>query len=148
MEIAAVAKLQIRQLIRDDLHRGFLDVLAALTTVGIKPSDAEPIFDRLDRNQFVYVAIQENRVVGTTALLVEQKFIHSGGQVGHIEDVAVSPELQGQGIGRDLVRYAIAQARQMGCYKVILHCKPELRPFYESLGFHETNVGMRVDLTS
>ena len=142
-----MANVEIRRLTRDDLQRGFLDVLAGLTKVELTADEAIPVFDGMMPNQFTYVALAGNRVIGTTTLLVEQKFIHSGGRVGHIEDVVVSPEVQGKGVGGDLVRYAIDQAKHLGCYKVILHCSEKVQPFYESLGFHEANVGMRIDLT-
>src|SRR5262245_22846290 len=100
----------IRDLQRDDIKRGFLDVLAALTVVNLSPDEGVNVLDRLSPNQFTYVAIDGDRVVGATSLLIEQKFIHSGGQVGHIEDVAVAKEMQGRGVGSDLVRYALDQA--------------------------------------
>ncbi|MFL5328019.1 MAG: GNAT family N-acetyltransferase [Gemmataceae bacterium] len=138
----------IRELEKNDLQRGFLDVLDALTDVKLSQDDAIQILGRLAPNQHIYVALDGDRVIATTSLLVEQKFIHSGGRVGHIEDVAVAKDVQGRGVGSDLVRFALDQARKMNCYKVILHCKPELRAFYGALGFREANVGMRIDLTS
>ena len=48
---------------------------------------------------------------GNVALLLEKKFIHSGGYIGHIEDVAVHPEFQGHGIGKALIE-RIQQARR------------------------------------
>jgi glucosamine-phosphate N-acetyltransferase len=136
----------IRELQRDDLQRGFLEALAALTDVNLSADQAAEIFARLAPNQHIYVAIDGDRVIATTNLLVEQKFIHSGGRVGHIEDVAVTKDVQGRGVGSNLVRFALDQARKMSCYKVILHCKPELRAFYGALGFREANIGMRIDL--
>ncbi len=56
-------------------------------------------------------------VIGTTTLLVEPKFIFSGGRVGHIEDVAVRTGYQRRGIGFKLVKYATEQAELMGCVR-------------------------------
>jgi hypothetical protein len=44
------------------------------------------------------------------------------------------------------VRAALEKARVLGCYKVILDCKPDLVDFYKKLGFGEHDVGMRIDL--
>jgi glucosamine-phosphate N-acetyltransferase len=77
--------------------------------------------------------------------LVEDKFIHNGGRVGHIEDVAVHRDHKKQGIGATLVRHAIDQARQRGCYKVILDCAEPLVAFYEHLGFRRHEQEMRMD---
>ena len=56
-------------------------------------------------------------------------------RVGHIEDVVVSKEFEGRGIGMKLVRSLLEKAEIMNCYKTILDCKDELIPFYERIGF-------------
>ena len=50
----------------------------------------------------IFVAILDGKVVGSTTLLIEPKFIHNGGLVGHIEDVVVNKEFQGQKIGEEI----------------------------------------------
>jgi len=139
-------KIVIRQLRREDLDRGFLETLSALSTVDLTPAEARQVFATRPGNSHTFVAIRNNRVVGTTSLLVDQKFIHGGGRVGHIEDVAVAHDAQRLGIGTALVKHAVAQAKELGCYKVILHCFSELSGFYDRLGFRDYNIGMRVDL--
>jgi glucosamine-phosphate N-acetyltransferase len=94
---------------------------------------------------FVAVA-GDGLVIGATTLLVEQKFIHRGGLVGHIEDVVVRKGHEGKGVGGSVVRAAVEKARELGCYKVILDCKADLVDFYKKLGFSEHDVGMRIDL--
>ena len=37
-------------------------------------------------------------IIGSTTLLIEQKFIHDGGKVGHIEDVVTRKGYEGFGI--------------------------------------------------
>jgi glucosamine-phosphate N-acetyltransferase len=138
--------LEIRELRRDDFERGFLDTLTALTSVELSADRARELFDHTPPNQFTFVAIQGDRVIGTTSLMIDQKYIHCGGRVGHIEDVAVAKGFQRHGIGTDLVKYSVEFARSAGCYKVILHCFAELSPFYQRLGFRDFNIGMRLDL--
>ena len=53
------------------------------------------------------------------------------------------PELQGQGIGRALVEYAEAAARQGGCCRMVLHARETAVPFYEKLGY--SRVGQRFE---
>ena len=83
--------------------------------------------------------------VGAASLLIEQKFIHKGGLVGHIEDVAVHKEFQRQGIGTALVRHCTEEAKRQGCYKVILNCFDHLVPFYGRIGYHRQDMGLRYD---
>lgn len=139
--------LFIRELNALDLTRGFLETLARLADVNLEAEEARTILRRRLRTGIhTYVALDEGRVAGTTSLVVEQKFIHRGGSCGHIEDVVVHPDYDQRGLGSALVRHAIEQAWQLGCYKVILSCFEDLVPFYERLGFRRHDVGMRIDL--
>ena len=85
------------------------------------------------------------KIVGTTTLLIEQKFIHDGGIVGHIEDVAVDNKFQGQKIGEKIIKYVLDYARNRGCYKTILDCTDEIKPFYEKIGFKNVANELRFD---
>jgi glucosamine-phosphate N-acetyltransferase len=58
--------------------------------------------------------------VGT--LLVERKFVHCNGKVGHIEDIAVSGDQQGKKLGLRMIEALQYIGAQNGCYKVILDC--------------------------
>ncbi len=93
----------------------------------------------------IFVAVLNGRIVGSTTIMIEQKFIHDGGRVGHIEDVVVSKEHEGRGIGFKIMQAALEYARAQGCYKTILDCDDKVKPFYERLGFKRHSKGMRFD---
>jgi glucosamine-phosphate N-acetyltransferase len=140
-------EITIRELRGFDNFEEFLDSLANLADVELTPEKAKEVF----RNQLrlgvrTYVACVQGRIVGTASLLIEPKFIHGGGLSGHLEDVAVHRDFQKQGIGAALVRHVTAQAREMGCYKVVLNCFDNMAPFYEKLGFRRHDAGLRMDL--
>jgi len=59
-----------------------------------------------------------DRVVGTGSLIVERKFIHELGMVGHIEDIAVEKGQQGMKLGLRIIQALDFVAAQVGCYKV------------------------------
>jgi glucosamine-phosphate N-acetyltransferase len=65
--------------------------------------------------------------------------------VAHIEDVVVSKEYQGKGIGEMLIQSLLDLAKDSDCYKTILDCSDEVKPFYEKIGFKITSNGMRYD---
>ncbi len=139
----------IRPLRRADLGAGFLESLDSLRSAsGMDRETAMRVMDAIEANDghTTLVAERDGRIVGTVTLLIERKFIHDGGLVGHIEDVAVRKGHQRDGIGGALVRAAIAEARRAGCYKVVLECSDDLVPFYEGLGLSRHSVSMRCDL--
>ena len=84
------------------------------------------------------VATVDGEAAGTYSLLIMDKLGKRGTPAGVVEDVAVAPERQGQGIGRAMMAHAIEECRKAGCYKLALssNLKREgAHRFYESLGF-------------
>jgi len=140
--------LKIRELEQNDLFNGFLESLDSLrTTSDIDKDKADKIFSiiKSSQNQKIFVAILEDKVVASTTLIIEQKFIHDGGLVGHIEDVVVSKEYQGKGIGKELILQVLDYAKKNNCYKTILDCSDSVKPFYERIGFKRHSNCMRFD---
>ena len=142
-------KVTVRELKRGDIQNGFLQTLDALrqNSSKIAPEKAYAIFEKINSNpdHIVAVAVIDGRVVGTSTLLVESKFIHDGRIAGHIEDVAVRTDLQGKRIGRKIIEYLLEVAKSRGCYKIILDCTDDVKPFYEKLGFRHTANQLRLD---
>lgn len=80
--------------------------------------------------------------IGCATLIIEPKIIHNFGKVGHIEDVVIHPDYQGQGYGKILVQDIIEKAKEQNCYKVILDCDEKKVPFYEKCGMKQKSIGM------
>lgn len=113
----------IRPLRRSDFHNGYLDVLRVLTTVG--DVTLEKWNERYDwmaaRNDEYYLLVicdGSGSIVGTGSLIVERKFIHTLGMVGHIEDIAVEKGQQGKKLGLRIIQALDYVAEKVGCYKV------------------------------
>lgn len=111
--------------------------------------DAERIFERMSSypNYKIYVAVTDKRVVGTFALLIMDNLGHSGAPSAIIEDVAVDPTLQGQGIGKEMMRHAIQLATDNGCYKAVLSSnlkRERAHAFYKSLDFERHGYSFRI----
>jgi glucosamine-phosphate N-acetyltransferase len=139
--------LELRPLEQGDFNRGFLETLSNLTEVGLTPEEAIHIWrGRNAAGVRTVVAVEDGQVIGTASLILEHKFLHRGGTIGHIEDVATHPKHQGKGAGSAVVRALVELARQSGCYKVILSCKDENIAFYSKIGFRRHDNGMRIDL--
>jgi glucosamine-phosphate N-acetyltransferase len=97
-------------------------------------------------NNYNFVAVEEQEIIGTITLHLQRKLIRNGGLAGFIEDVAVKEKFRGNKIGFLLVQKALEKARDLGCYKVILSCFDERVNFYEKSGFFRECNTMRVDL--
>jgi len=138
----------IRELRKEDLWNGFLTTLDSLRQASdIDRNKAEEIFEKINSNPDHIVAVAEldGKIVGATTLLIEPKFIHKGGLVGHIEDVVVDKNFQGQKIGEKIMKYLLEFAKNRGCYKTILDCTDNVKPFYEELGFEHVANELRFD---
>lgn len=143
-----MSDITIRKLQKEDLWNGFLLTLDSLRQASnIDKKNAERIFDKINSNpdHIVAVAVIEGKIVGSTTLLIETKFIHNGGKVGHIEDVVVNKEYQRKGIGAKIITYLLRYAKDQGCYKTILDCVDDVKPFYEKLGFKHNANALRFD---
>jgi len=138
----------IREIEEDDLEKGFLETLDFLRNASnLDKNKAKEILKKIKQNpnHIIYVAIDNKKIVGSTTLLIEQKFIHDGGLVGHIEDVVVRKDYEGKGIGIKLVMSMLERAKEKNCYKTILDCKDDVKQFYERIGFKRESNGMRYD---
>jgi glucosamine-phosphate N-acetyltransferase len=143
-----MSEIVIRKIIESDIENGFLESLDSLRQASnLDREKAKSILQKIKENpnHVIFVALQDSRVVGATTLLIEQKFIHDGGKVGHIEDVVVSKEYQGKGMGEKIIRFVLEYAKNQGCYKTILDCDDNVKPFYENLDFEAHSNGMRYD---
>lgn len=79
--------------------------------------------------QWHIAEVQNDVVYGTVVLRPV------AGQVAKLRQMAVDPATRGQGIGRGLVRFAEAVARERGITRIELHARVMARPFYEGLGY-------------
>lgn len=143
-----MSDITVRKIVESDLDNGFLESLDSLRQASdIDRKKARQILDKISKNpdHVIFVAQYQNKIIGSTTLLIEQKFIHDGGKVGHIEDVVVSKEFQSKGVGVIIIKAVLDYAKSQGCYKTILDCDDKVKPFYEKLGFERHSNGMRYD---
>ena len=99
------------------------------------------ILQNNNHNIFLYLD-NSNNILGALTLITEQKFIHNGKCVAHIEDFIVKKEYRSQNIGKDLMNYAINYAKQNNCYKIILDTNNKLVNYYTNYGFINKGIYM------
>jgi GNAT superfamily N-acetyltransferase len=117
------------------------------------PGDPAPYLSALaeiDRGPGrVLVAEVGGQVVGVCQLIVFRHLQNRGGLCAEVESVHVHPDHRGNGIGGVLMRAAVQQARELGCYRVQLtsnNARPEAHRFYERLGFEPSHRGFKLKL--
>ena len=141
-------KIEIREIEEDEIEKGFLETLDFLRNASsLDKNKAKEILKKIKQNtdHIIHVAIDDEKIVGSTTLFIEQKFIHDGGYVGHIEDVVVRKDYERKGIGIKLITSVLERAKEKNCYKTILDCKDDVKQFYERIGFKRESNCMRYD---
>jgi len=138
-------ELIIRELEEKDLTKGFLNTLDTLQKTSITEDKALEIFKKIKLNpeHIIIIAEIKGKIVGSITLLIEPKFIHQGGLVGHIEDVVINKNFQNKKIGEKIIKQVLEIAKNRGCYKTILDCSDKVKPFYEKLGFKQHSNELR-----
>ena len=124
-----------REVVSDPPAAGYLAAFAAL--------DADP------RNLLAVAEDAHGRVVGTLHLTFIPGLSNQGGELALLEAVRVDSSLRGGGVGHQMLRWAIDEARRRNCHTVELlahNTRTDAHRFYESLGFAANHKGMRLAL--
>lgn len=85
----------------------------------------------------VFGAYRESKLIGTCTLNVCANLSWSGRPYGIVENIIVTKNERGNGVGKSLLLFARRMAESKNCYKVALMTKkdPETVSFYKSIGF-------------
>ena len=127
-------------------------LLEVVTEPAVPLEEALACFRDLESNPHhrLYVAELDASVVGTFSLIFIPGLSHSARDSCVIEDVVVASELQGAGIGKQMMRFAMAASVARHCYKLVLssHVRRErAHRFYEGLGFRKHGYSYLMDLS-
>lgn len=102
-----------------------------------------------DTNNELVVAEVDGEVVGTLQLTYTPSISFQGSKRCTVESVRVDERFRGQGIGREMMLWAIGRAKDNGCVSMQLttnNDRIDAHRFYESLGFSRSHVGMKLKL--
>jgi ribosomal protein S18 acetylase RimI-like enzyme len=107
--------------------------------IGREPAPMEADYAALIAAGAVWVADDAGRVVGVLVLQTQ-------GRALLVENVAVLPERQGHGLGRELLGFAEGRGRMAGLAEVTLYTNEQMTEnlrFYPALGYVETGRGVQ-----
>jgi len=102
-----------------------------------------------DSNHQLIVAELNGEVIGTLHLMFLPSVSFQGGLRAQVESVRVDKKCQNRGIGGEMMKWAIARARERGAHIVQLtthKTRQDAHRFYERLGFKGSHLGMKLDL--
>ena len=102
-----------------------------------------------DRNHELIVAEMNGEVIGTLHLMFLPSISFQGGLRAQIESVRIDAKYQNQGIGSELMKWAVERARTRGAHiaQLTTHkSREDAHRFYERLGFKGTHLGMKLSL--
>jgi len=86
----------------------------------------------IQRGGHIFMAFADDQPIGCCALIPETPGVFE------LAKMAVAEELRGQGVGRKILEYTIAQAKVLGAKSLVLGSNDKLADaihLYESLGF-------------
>ena len=104
-------------------------------------------FEAVDKDPNIRLVVAEEggAVVGCLQLCILPGLSSQGASRALIEDVRVATQCRSRGIGEQLVRWAVAEARVRECRLVELlthNSRIDAQRFYKRLGFAPSHVGM------
>jgi ribosomal protein S18 acetylase RimI-like enzyme len=102
-----------------------------------------------DPNHELIVAERNGEVIGTLHLMFLPSVSFQGGLRAQIESVRVDKRFQSQGIGSEMMKWAMERARQRSAHVVQLtthKSRVDAHHFYERLGFQGSHLGMKISL--
>ena len=102
-----------------------------------------------DSNHELIAAEMDGAVVGTLHLMFIPSISYQGGLRAQVESVRVDGKYRGRGIGNEMMKWAVEQARARGAHLVQLtthRSREDAHRFYERLGFNGSHFGMKLNL--
>lgn len=102
-----------------------------------------------DPNQRLIVAESEGAVIGTMQLSFLPGLLNRGAWRGQIEAVRIAADRRGQGLGADMIDWAVEQCRARGCFMAQLTSNNDrvaAHRFYERLGWQRSHAGFKLYL--
>jgi len=103
-----------------------------------------------DKNNELIVVEKDGEIIGTLQITFTPSISFQGGKRATVESVRVDEKYRGQGIGKELMLFAINRAREEKCVSMQLTTnadRTDAHRFYENLGFKGKHLGMKLKLS-
>lgn len=140
----------IREADKRDLPH-ILKLLGSMDGEGAMSLDnAEAIWIKIVEYPYykTFLAEDEGRIVGTYSLIIIDNLGHLGSKLAVAENVIVSEDYRGKGIGSMMMKDAMERAAKLKCYKLMLSSNKKrtaAHEFYTRLGFEQHGISFMVE---
>lgn len=129
--------------ITDKFYKDYLNLLNSFRSSNIEYKTFINIINNLPINHDIFIYFDnDNDIIGTITVILEQKIINNGGIVCHIEDFIISEKYKKLGYGSSILEFIKNYSKNKNCYKIILDCNPLISSFYIKNNFQNLNTQM------
>ncbi len=138
----------INNLLRQVLYVHHVDRPDIFKAEGKKYRDEELIAIIEDDSTPLFVAVEEDKILGHCFCVINQAIDHSSLtdiKTLYIDDLCIDENARGKHIGTALYEFTLAYAKEIGCYNVTLNVwakNTSALKFYESMGLTVQKIGM------
>lgn len=131
----------IRKLNKNDYDKYLILINQFRNTIFSK-EQYENILNKIENNSSIWIIEYDNKIIATTTIIYEYKFIRNIVKLAHIEDVCVDENYRNKGIGNLLINHVVNEAEKEQCYKITLDCNEQLEKFYKKSGLKKRGIQM------
>lgn len=101
--------------------------------------EAQNLFSKnAHTEQTLYIVEHESTIIASFTIIIIQMLSRCGGRMGMIEDIVVSTESQGKGVGSLIMDFATTKCMTEGCYRIAMVSgahREEAHAFFQAKGF-------------
>jgi len=141
----------IRQATDKDLPK-IIDLLREMDGEdGLAQDESWATWTKINEYPYYKIFVIEERasLIGTCSLVIIDNLGHLGAKLAVAENMIISQEFRGQGMGNQLMKFVMARAKEEKCYKLMLSSNKKrtlAHNFYEKLGFEPHGISFITNL--
>ena len=135
----------IREIQERDFEKGYMNLINFFTRYPeqISFDMFQAAVTKIKQNgSTIFVIEEENRIIATITVMIEQKIHNNCKKVAHIEDLVVEEQSRKKGYASALIQKAITFGKEQNCYKIVLQTNANNVGFYEKNGFQQKGIEM------
>ncbi|MDR3540566.1 MAG: GNAT family N-acetyltransferase [Desulfosporosinus sp.] len=118
---------------------------------GVNTDEAHTIWLKINDYPYykIFVVEENTGIIGTCSLIILDNLGHKGAKLAIAENMIVSEECRGSGVGSQLMQFIMAKAKEENCYKLMLSSNKKrimAHKFYEQLGFQQHGISFMIEI--